>query len=293
MDHYPDNASLFPPEYEQYFFIAMSKRDNSGIMAVEYGFEENKVLSVPRFFVRYRGDTETIQQVTGLAFGADGLYFAPVLPNQAGHSPIFKVTYEPEAGYPYTLAQNDNPLLLMNDKGCFGCHSLYQDGELTGGAAGPSLEPGELVARLDQRLNSEEYVSSVKELDSVDNEPQRSYGAAREQVLAAAGRDKIRHWLKYHILEPRFDTLYSQMPNLGLSEEEALLIADYLLDTSEDYYEFPQTDNEPHSFLGQVRAEIDARMMPLRYRDLGLFFTGGFVLASGLALVVGKWFKKS
>lgn len=268
MDFEPQSSTLFPPDYRQSFYIATSAFDRSqgkipGIISIEYGLDAKRVLSVPKYFVKYRGDE--FQMVTGLAFGPDGLYFSPLHENQEGTSPILKVTYAPDAGYPFALVQTEDPFALMQEKGCLGCHSINDDWGF-GGSAGPPLDREALVARLDQRLNSEAYVDSLKEIDALDNEPQRNFAAARQEVLAADGMDRVRTWVKYRIQEPRFDNLYSQMPNLGVSEQEAVIIADFLLGD----------DEQNADLLSRIRQVLPRR---LGYRHMLVAFGGGFISA--------------
>jgi hypothetical protein len=66
-------------------------------------------------------------------------------------------------------------------------------------------------------------------LDKLDTEPLPAYKEARQEVAAAQGHERIHTWVKYRLLEPKFDNLYTLMPNVGLTEKEALLITDYLL----------------------------------------------------------------
>jgi hypothetical protein len=192
-------------------------------VTLEYGFKENQVLSVPKHFLKYRGSKR--QLIVGLGFGPDGLYFVPILPNEEGRSAIFKVIYNPANEHPFNLEEDGDPLALMERKGCFGCHSLNNKG----GTSGPPLDRGTMVAKIQARLNSEEYLQSLGELDLLDVEPYRTFKEARMEVLEADGLEKVRIWMKYQIQEPRFDNRFSQMPGMGLSERQALAITDYLL----------------------------------------------------------------
>jgi hypothetical protein len=107
----------------------------------------------------------------------------------------------------------------MQQKGCFSCHEL--DGQ--GGTAGPSLDQLGLLKRLQYRLNSPAWVAAVQELQGEE------FADERQEVLDAEGRDRMRLWVKNQILSPGFDNPSSQMPDLGLSEEEAEQISTFLV----------------------------------------------------------------
>lgn len=275
MDYYPEASELFPEDYRNLFYLALSgnfARDKMpGIMTFEYGFEDNRLLSVPKNFLKYRGKQD--QMVTGLAFGPDGLYFAPIYPNESGQSYVAKISYDPERGSTMPIIATSDPFELMQEKSCIGCHSLKNIGGY-GGTAGPDLTPNALVKRLDERLNSEGYEQSLQEIDQVDHEPQSLYRAARQEVLAAHGQDRVRLWIKYRIQEPRFDNLYSQMPNLGVTDQEAEIMANYL------------TEVKPESRLRNVLNTLIPP--PITYTRLALFTLAGFI--AGAITLVLVWF---
>jgi hypothetical protein len=246
-----------------------------GIMTFEYGFEANRLLSVPKNFLKYRGKQD--QMLTGLAFGPDGLYFAPLYPNESGQSYVAKISYNPERGSTTPIVATNNPFELMQEKSCIGCHGFKNVGGYGGGTTGPDLTPNALVKRLDERLNSEGYEQSLQEIDQVDHEPQSLYQAARQEVLSAHGKDRVRLWIKYRIQEPRFDNLYSQMPNLGITDQEAEIMANYL------------TNVKPESRLRNVLNTLIPT--PITYTRLALFTLAGFI-AGAVALAV-VWFAVS
>ena len=186
-----------------------------------YDFRSGEVREVPSYFLEYRGTEQ--QLVVGLAFGQDGLYFVPLLPNSDGSSAVIRVSYDPEAPHPYVVGRGVGAAALMQEKGCFSCHEL--DGQ--GGTAGPSLDQLGLLKRLQYRLNSPAWVASVQKLQGEEFEDER------REVLDAEGRDRIRLWVKNQILSPGFDNPSSQMPDLGLSEDEADEITAYLVGEDE------------------------------------------------------------
>ena len=280
MAYYPAGGALFPKEYEQHFFLASTTffhGKKAGIVRMQYGFTEGKMLTVPRFLLKYQGDAN--QRVVGLDFGPDALYFAPMFPNQEGRTPIFKISYAPDNAHPLSIAESQDPASLMLEKGCHECHSL---GGRTGGAAGPPLDRELMLPRIQARLQSEGYADLVTELDALDEEPFNTYRAARQEVLAAEGMDQVRLWLNYRLQEPRFDNRHAQMPNLGLSQSEARLITDYLL-----AYEDP---NRPSGLANSGAARTIVLMLQkivpeLKYRHLIFFFIAG-VFGGGLSLLL-------
>jgi hypothetical protein len=74
-------------------------------------------------------------------------------------------------------------------------------------------------------------------------------------------------------MEPRFDNLYSQMPNLGVSDREAELMADYLLAGREQKSRLERV-------LGRVLPEQP------NYNHILYFALGGFVLGGATLAVV-------
>jgi hypothetical protein len=134
------------------------------------------------------------------------------------------------------------------------------------------------VPRLIERLDSESYQETVRRVDELDEEPYRSFRAARRQVMAATGLGRVRVWIKYRILEPRFDSVASWMPKLGLTDDEATALADFLV---ADFVP-PQTTT-----MGRVRQALD-RFLPARpgKRHLLLFFAVGFGTGAGLTITL-------
>ena len=229
MDYYPAGSNLFPPRFRDSFVLTVSgsaAQELEGvpaIMVLPYDHLRDKLASVPRPLVRYRGGGT--QVVAGLAFGQDGLYFAPMLPNENGMTAVLKVRYAPGADYPYLLDAETNPIALMNSLGCFACHTLNNN---RGGTSAPVLDRELLVPRIQTRLNSEAYARTVEELDILNQEPFVTFRQAREDVIAAQGLEQVGLWLENRIQEPRFDDPNARMPNQGVSRDQARVIAAYL-----------------------------------------------------------------
>jgi mono/diheme cytochrome c family protein len=282
-DYYPAGADIFPEDFRNRFYMATAggteepgsgNLSHKGIVMVHYRLEKDRLESVPDYFLRYKG--AGFQVPVGLAFGPDGLYFVPLLPNEAGQTIIFRITYDPDHAHPYNLTEAVvDPLALMNQKGCFGCHSITGMG---GGTAGPSLDQPELIARLTERLNSEDYLASLKEVDQIKGEPFVNYAEARGEVAQAEeGQERVAVWLKYRLTEPKFDSPSSQMPNLHLSEQEIGLIADYLLAVEDE-----------QTLLDWVITTLTTRPAQPRYRHVGLAFVVGLGLGYGLMVVLTR-----
>ena len=235
LDRYPDDSDLFPARFRNSFFLTVTGSPSQkleGIPAVNvvpFDLEESRLQGTPKALIRYRGGQ--IQVVAGLAFGPDGLYFTPMLPNMDGFTGVLKVSYDPASDYPFLLEDELNPVVLMNTYGCAACHTLSNSAE---SSVGPSLERDALVQRLQQRLTSEEYISAVQRVDKLNDEPFVSFRPARRDLQQAQGLAKINLWLKNRIQEPRFDDPNAQMPNLGLSEKQAGSIAAFLSGYAEE-----------------------------------------------------------
>jgi glucose/arabinose dehydrogenase len=290
VDYYPQETAFFPEHYRHHFFVALAgpiskpgpgapwKRP--GIMTFKYDVATQRVQSVPKYFLQYHGGG--YQAVVGLGFGPDGLYFVPLFPNTAGRQAVYKITYNPPQAHPFTLADDRAPLTLVKEKGCFGCHAVHSLN--FGGTAGPPLGGEAMVSRIQARLESQEYLQSLSQLDALPSEPYRSYKAARQAVVAAKGRERVRTWIKYRLMEPRFDTPSAQMPNLGLSEHEALVITDYLLGQKK---KTGASSAKRASFLPRS----------LESGQLFIAFLGGLVFGGGLLTacrsLLRRWTRKT
>jgi hypothetical protein len=271
MDYLGPEASVFPNQYRGRFFVSTSGRI-PGIVELTYDFKKRIMADVPKPFVQYAGTHR--QMVTGLAFGPDGLYFSPLFPNEGETTPVLKIRYSPDARHRLLISENLNPLALMTAKGCFSCHSMSEDIQ----GVGPSLKRESLFARLEERLDSDEYRASIASLDQVDREPYRQYQNARQHVLNTKGTEQLRLWVKYHLLEPKFDNPNSQMPNLQLSEAEAVRLADFLLGVEKTDAPFMR-----------LRIKIKQLYPRIRYRHLLYSFVAGM----GFLLILGAIVRRS
>lgn len=270
---YPEELSIFPERYRGKFYQALcGNPDDDPILSkgrsvevLDFSFERNELLSPPFTFLRYRGSGA--QSLVALAIGPDGLYFVPIMPISDGRSVVFKVSYDPEAKHRYTLANDRTAPVLLEKYSCFGCHTY---GEIGWGTIGPKLDTEKLVTRVSERLDDGMYEDRVRELDTLDAEPYKSYREERTEVMQKKGIEKVRTWVKYHIMEPKFDNPDSGMPNLGVSEEEAELITLFLVPEAPD-------------LRRRVYDEFNKMIPILRYRYLVYSFLIGFAIALVIA----------
>jgi glucose/arabinose dehydrogenase len=285
LDYCWKGTAGLPSAWANRFFVALSgtprrkgteDRRGKGVYVLHYGLQERRMLGVPTNLIQYRGIG--YQAVVGLACGPDAVYVVSIFPDATGTTAVLAVKYDPSATYPYPLASDAAPLRLMDDKGCFGCHTLKGKG----GNAGPPLDRDELVARLTQRLSSDEYRRTVEGVDSLPAEPFLSSRKARHAVLDVQGMDRVRLWMRHHIRQPKFDNPLSQMPALDVSDGEAVALTDFLL--------APST-------LATARAKPVAasRLTPkpkpkpkVRYRHVALALVVGLMLGGTAVWAAGR-----
>lgn len=90
-----------------------------------------------------------------------------------------------------------------------------------------------LIASIRARLNNPQYRAQLQALNEIDQEPFLSTREMRNRILALSGEEAVKEWITNKIIEPRWDTLDSSMPNLGLTHEEAASVANLLLKPSD------------------------------------------------------------
>lgn len=145
-----------------------------------------------------------------------------------------------------------------------------------GGTVGPNLERIELVARLTETLTSEDCPLHIDEINKLDSEPFTNYRSARQNVLDAEGLEKVRKWIEYRIQEPRFDRTVSAMPNLGLGPDEAVIIANFLVEGHSS-----QRGDPLRRLFDRLSGDSIGR------RDLALFLVlGGAVGSVGATMMI-------
>lgn len=229
----PADHEAFPERLRETFFLAASANRGNlrpGVLALRWTAGSENLSELPRWYVRSAHSEQQI--VAAVAVGPDGVYFAPLLPLTSSGSPVLKVVPEGEGEGNHGVIAG-SPHNMMVESGCAGCHVL--DGDYGFGSnVGPPLNAldGSLQARLRAYLHSEGYLQSLQDLDVSDSLHQY-WSDARREVLAATGDERVRLWIKYRILEPRFDRAISAMPSLGIPEHDAEFIAKYLSTTRE------------------------------------------------------------
>jgi glucose/arabinose dehydrogenase len=233
---YADPATVeFPQIYDQTFFVALSGNASDdvapGVMLLPFDFELARMRTVPAYFLRYRGPGD--QMVSGVAFGPDGLYVAPILPDRDGQSAIYRISYVGSSAGEEAMPMFSDAGLL-HKYGCRACHTITGRAAY-GGQTGPSLQGRELLARLRAEIENPTFEQSMAQVDAFSEEPWVSYADARSAVRQAEGMEQIRLLLKYRIMEPRFDRPQSAMPSLGVSEAEAEELVTILLGSSAEH----------------------------------------------------------
>jgi hypothetical protein len=210
--------------------------------------------------------------IVGLGLGHDGLYFVPIFPDESGESSVYKVTHDPEQPHPINLDPQD-PQSLIVKYGCRGCHWLAGSGS----NVAPSLDTTQLAPRILSRLKSERYRQSVADLPATHRARYPLSGKAVRQILKLEELDRVRAWVTQQIAQPGFDRVQSQMPDLGVSEEEAKVISDYLV-------------TEEPSGLARIGVWLGRRIGPLRWRHVVYAYAAGTIMtALAVALLAALW----
>lgn len=200
-------------------FGASGQHTNSGLIG--FGGLISWPPDLPRYLLEYVGPPG--QHFAAIALGPDGIYTAPMVPGPDGTSPVLRVRHDPAQAHG-TVVQARFGLESMGSlgplavHGCVSCHYIEGKG---GGGIGPNLDGFGFIWRLTKRLNSAEYEAQVARVDAMEEEPFIHWREERHNVLAAEGTQRTWTWLKYFVQEPRFDSPDTQMPDLGLNEQEA------------------------------------------------------------------------
>lgn len=286
LDYTAADDGAFPGPYRDRFFLARTGNPNHrkgmardrGIVILDYDADADRMRSTPRYFVGYAGKGK--QVVAGLAMGPDGLYFVPVMPDPTGRSAVLKVVYREGAVSTQSSPGGEDVVSLLNSHQCYSCHVIYNKGF---GNTGPPLGGAAMEHRIRKRLTSADYEESLAVLDALDAEPYAGYGEMRKEIMQKVGDERVRMWVKYHLLKPGFDNRFSQMPNTGLTENEAARITNYLLNQ----------DTDRDAEIGMKVREIMSRFIPnLKYRHLVYSFVLGGAAALLLMGVYAKYIRK-
>lgn len=237
MGYDPDGrgTAAFPKNWQDKFFIALagSPTDEPGpdhrrksVVALGVDFENSRLSQTPQQILRYVGQGR--QLIVGVAVGPDGLYVVPMLPDADGATAILHLDFKPEEAHPRLIAKSLTAEQIVAMK-CIACHRI--DGRGLGSVA-PALSRLTLTDRILAQIDNKAYLDQLRAIDAITEAPFVQYRKAREEVRAAGGEEKARLWIKYRVLEPKFDRTVVAMPNLGFTEDEAEAIANWLVEPS-------------------------------------------------------------
>jgi cytochrome c2 len=241
------------------FFVSASAVNLAGIYQIDYSLSDDRLLGIPKPILRYRGEGK--QRIAAMAIGQDGVYFAPLLGSNEGNWSIYRLSYSPGENHPFGIDSLTSATQILKEKNCWACHSLNG----SGGEVGPNLDYLDLIERLSNRLNSNEYVTQLDAIDMLQVEPFVSFIEERDEIRNLEGSDLLESWMVSHLIEPKFDNPGAQMPNLGLTKDQAKSITSFLL-----------TPPETESLTDLVSEFLYDYIFDLSH--LAAFTFGGFVL---------------
>ncbi|MGB7859307.1 MAG: PQQ-dependent sugar dehydrogenase [Acidimicrobiia bacterium] len=275
---YADQSiSSLTPEWVDGFYVGTSTDANNGLQFVPFDPITSRVIGERTWAVQHidgsgppgPGDRE--QLVAAVAVDSEGVVFAGLFPGSDGETGLFRLTVDPDNQLPNRIgASSDNNVGQLDDFGCLACHQF----EGVGGNIGPALDQVQLEERLETVIYSAEYEQSLMDLDLLTEKPWVDFKEARAEVLNATGKDRLPVWVKYRIMEPRFDRIEAQMPTLGITEQDAAALADVLVAD-----QLPWWRRQALSIFGSRESA--------NWFFLGVALTAA--MAVGLALIVVLW----
>lgn len=275
-----DGTAAFPEDWKNKFFLALagSPSDPPGpdhrrkmLVSIGVDFEMDRLSQIPRPFLRYLGSRR--QLIVGTAVGHDGLYVVPMFPDAEGVTAILHIDYHADSSAAPALIKPKTADQIIASKSCLACHTI--DGRGLGSVA-PRLSRLTLADQILHQIDTKEYSEQLRAIDALTTEPYIRYKKAREEVRAATGVEKARLWIKYRVLEPKFDRTVVAMPNLGLTEQEAETVSNWLVEPST----VEGLKLRLHTILG---SEIRKRATTFGFGALcGIFFTIGAALVARL-----------
>lgn len=176
--------------------------------------------------LEYIGNQKNENQ-TGMpvAIGPDGIYFSSFLPQADGKTQIMKIVPDSSPQQPPAQPTFSGEGWFIRLE-CDSCHKIAGKG----GQAGPALD--NLIPQLQARLHSKNYHKQLQQMDQLTEELFVQYKEVRQKLRQLEGKEKIKFWLEFHLKEPRFDAVDSQMPNLHLTEEQITALTQYLMTLS-------------------------------------------------------------
>jgi hypothetical protein len=111
----------------------------------------------------------------------------------------------------------------------------------------------------------------------------------RDQVRDAEGYARAQVWVINHLMEPRFDNPYTAMPTLGITYQQAEILANYILPTEEEFQQLlsqNQAAEPPTDMLGMIKAQVQKVIPTVGYRHLALFFGVGLISGGGAVWLI-------
>lgn len=178
----------------------------------------------PEKILEYTGNQDTEKQyLVPLAQGPDGLYFSGFLPQADGETHIMKIVPGQSAPQPKQSLSGEAWYAKLE---CASCHSISGKG----GKVAPPLD--NLVLRLEDRLDSNEYEEQLDAIDKLQEPIFVNAKDTRQTLRDLEGREKVEFWIKHRLKEPRFDSSTAQMPNFQLNEEQVNALTGYLMTLS-------------------------------------------------------------
>jgi mono/diheme cytochrome c family protein len=248
-------------------YSTSSTRDGvAGVWFLPFDSESGHPTGTSRQIVQYLGDD--YPAVTGVATGPDGIYFSPLLPGSEGDSPILRLEH---ADSPHPIAIEPPQAELFTEFGCIGCHQRGGGG----GDEGPSLDflEKENRERVLAMIESEGFEELLRRLDQRTDEPYLSTRPARAAVLRASGLERLEAYVKHKVLEPRFANPGAQMPQLGLTEDQAAAVASELA--------------SPWQIRVFEAGSAVRRLVPVPPTRVGDTIAGGIVVGTAMGFLVG------
>ncbi|MFZ5912314.1 MAG: hypothetical protein ACOYYU_20105, partial [Chloroflexota bacterium] len=307
MDFYSAAYDYLPEKYNNTFFLGMSGTYR-GIINIPNTTYSEQQDNVPEIFLNYLGKTTGDRYsgiVAALSFGPDGLYFAPITLNDANEMTVYKISYDPEHEHPFRRNEYTLPDILINAVNCTSCHTLRGKGAGTA----PDITPKVMLPRITTALNSPKFEDWWRQLNEMDDEILKQHTDDRNHLLELHGEERAWYWTYYHLMEPRFDNPEAAMPNLGLTEVQAVSLANYFIGDLKEIQAreaaaateaeaAANTGGSAPSFnfnfniVERMRA-LRENLPPVGYRFVAIIFVAGVLLgAGGFWLVVRKKLKK-
>jgi glucose/arabinose dehydrogenase len=230
---------------------------------------DGRMLRPPRPFAKYVGRRATT--VVALASGPDGLYLGEFPLRRGVAASVLKIRYDGSEARTNELRRGAPGGSTVYERyDCGSCHTIG----VSGGRKGPDLT--DAVDNLKERLQSAEYVRMVEDLSR--SRPERA--ARLANLLEKRGDDRVRLWLKAHIVDPKFDNPKAQMPAFEMSEPELDSLVEFLMKRK-----------RPGFVSATVKAAVARWTMLSRpIQVLAVFGFGGMMFIFGVisAVAVGR-----